>query len=45
MEAAEGIIESHYTRISMLGRNDIQLGDFYNYRNDRVVKGKMFNKI
>ncbi len=38
-------IESHYTRISMLGRNDIQLGDLYNYRNDRVVKGKICNQI
>lgn len=37
---AEGI-ERHYTRMSMLGRNDIQLGDLYNYRNDRVVKGKV----
>jgi hypothetical protein len=49
MEAAEGIIESHYTRISMLGRHDIQLwvgDDLYHYRNnDRVVKGKIFNQI
>ena len=34
-------IERHYTRMSMLSRNDIQLGDLYNYRNDRVVKGKL----
>ena len=37
---AEGI-ERHYTRMSMLGRNDIQLGDLYNYRNDRILKGKI----